>query len=268
MAIDPTAFEDMALDEDADGVLTVTLNRPDSLNAMSVGMRAGLRRLPALVNESPTIRAVVLTGAGRGFCSGADMSANAASPYAPDGSRAAIERTRYGWVTEFRSISRPVIAAVNGVAAGGGLSLALACDRRVASEEARLGAIWVRRGLVPDMGASNMLVHLVGLPRALDMLWTGELVAAQQALAIGLVDDVCPAEELLDRAQAYARKLAVGPAVAITFAKRLAHYALDHQLAESADLEDLYQRMVSTTEDVREGRLSFVERRAPRFIGR
>lgn len=263
-----TELKDVLVDEDEHGVLTVTLNCPEKLNALSVGMRASLKALPGLVNGSDTVRAVIVTGAGRGFCSGADMSANAEDPYAGDGSRQAMEATRYSWVADFRSMSRPVIAAVNGVAAGGGLSLALACDRRIASEDARFGAIWIRRGLVPDMGASNMLVRLIGASRALDLLWTGELISAHDALEFGLVDEVCSRDSFLERAQAYARTVAAGPPVSVALTKRLAYFAQDHELTDSANLEDLYQRMVANTEDAREGRLSFVERRQPRFIGR
>lgn len=260
-------FEDILLEEDETGVLTVTLNRPEKLNALTIPMRQGLKRLATFVDNRDSIKVVVLTGAGRGFCSGADMSTGAPNPYDQVASRREMSESRYSWIVAFRDISKPVIAAVNGPAAGGGLSLALACDIRFASVDASFSAVWVRRGLVPDMGASHLLVQAIGIQNALRMMWSGEMVHASRALDLGLVQEVVPASELQKHVNDYARSLARGPLVTLALCKRLAYYGASHSLAESADLEDLYQRMVAGTADVQEGRRSFQEGRPPQFTG-
>lgn len=267
MTMNQSDFEDVILEQDDVGVLTVTLNRPEKLNALTPAIRKCLRRLPEAISADDSIKVVVITGAGRGFCSGADLSSGAENPYPVGQTRVGLEETRYGWVASLKSVVKPVIAAVNGPAVGGGLSIALACDVRIASESATFGAVWLRRGLVPDMGASYLLTSILGQSRALSFIWSGEAVGAQTALHMGLVDEVVPSTELLLRATAYARALATGPSVAIELSKRLVQFASAHSLEESTAMEELYQSFASRTKDVAEGRLAFQERRPPRFAG-
>lgn len=260
-------FEDVLLEQDDFGVLTVTLNRPEKLNALTPAIRRCLRELPEAVAKDDSVKAVLITGAGRGFCSGADMSSGAENPYPVGETRTGLEQTRYGWVASLRSVAKPLIAAINGPAVGGGLSIALACDVRFAAESATLGAAWIRRGLVPDMGATKLLTELLGPTRALRFIWAGEPIDAEAALGMGLVDEVMPAVELVPRATAYARALADGPSVAIDLSKRLVQFAANHSLEEATSMEELYQGFASRTKDVIEGRLAFQEKRAPRFTG-
>ncbi len=196
--------EDISLELDDFGVLLVTLNRPEKLNALTPPIRRHLKLLPDLARNDDRIKVVVITGAGRGFCSGADMSAGAPNPYPIAETRSGLEQTRYGWVASLRSVAKPILAAINGPAVGGGLSLALACDVRFAAESATLGAAWVRRGLVPDMGASKLLTELLGPGRALRFIWAGQPISAQQAFAMGLVDEVLPESDLLSTVMAHA----------------------------------------------------------------
>ncbi len=259
--------EDIRLELDDLGVLLVTLNRPEKLNALTPPIRRHLKLLPDLAKDDDRIKVVVITGAGRGFCSGADMSAGAPNPYPIGETRSALEETRYGWVASLRSVAKPIIAAINGPAVGGGLSLALACDVRFAAESATLGAAWVRRGLVPDMGASKLLTELLGPGRALRFIWAGQPISAQQALTMGLVDEILPDRDLLSSVMAYASTLATGPSVAIDLAKRLVQYATTHSLEDVASMEELYQGFAGRTKDVSEGRLAFQEKRPPQFTG-
>ena len=260
-------FGDVILDKDDVGVLTVTLNRPDKLNALTLPMRRSLKHLPDAISNDDSVKAVVLTGAGRGFCSGADLSVGAENPYPTPQDRAGLEELRYSWVAAFRGVSKPLIAAVNGPAVGGGLSIALACDVRFASESASFGAVWIRRGLVPDMGASKLLVELLGPTKALRLIWSGEPVSASAALGMGLVDELVSASDLMPRATAYARMLASGPSVAVELSKRLVRFAVDHSLEDATAMEELYQGLTSRTQDVLEGRVAFQERRRPQFTG-
>src|SRR5688500_7347626 len=247
-------FEDILLDQDEVGVLTVTLNRPEKLNALTPPIRKFLQLLPDAVRNDDSIKVVVITGAGRGFCSGADMSPGAANPYPVAETRTGLEQTRYGWIASLRNVAKPLIAAINGPAVGGGLSIALACDVRFAAESATLGAAWIRRGLVPDMGASKLLTEFLGPNRALRFIWAGEPIDAWRAHAMGLIDDVYSDSELLPEAQAYARVLATGPSVAIDLSKRLVLYGATHSLEESTSMEELFQGLATRTKDVVEGR--------------
>lgn len=260
-------YDDIVLDLDETGVLTVTLNRPEKLNALTPQIRTCLKQLPTMITNDDRIKVTVITGAGRGFCSGADMSVGAPNPYPVAETRKGLEQTRYGWVAELRAVAKPLIAALNGPAVGGGLSLALACDVRFAATSATLGAAWIRRGLVPDMGATKLLTELLGPSRALRFIWSGTPISASEALAMGLVDEVLPDSELLPAALAYAQTLARGPSVAIDLSKRLVQFAATHTIEDASSMEELYQGFASRTKDVAEGRLAFQEKRPPKFTG-
>jgi 2-(1,2-epoxy-1,2-dihydrophenyl)acetyl-CoA isomerase len=165
-------------------------------------------------------------------------------------------------------LDKPIVAAVNGVAAGAGLAFALACDRRIAAASARFAAIFVRRGLVPDSGLSYYLPRLVGLSNAADLVMTGDVIDAQRALTIGLVDEVVADEELAERVHAYAARLAAGASVAVDLARRIIRRSFERDLETTLTVETWAQSVVRETSDVREGRQAFMEKREPRFQGR
>jgi 2-(1,2-epoxy-1,2-dihydrophenyl)acetyl-CoA isomerase len=210
---------------------------------------------------------LVLTGAGRGFCSGADMAA-APAEGAPPPSRLEIEESRFGWIARFRTMRKPVIAAVNGVAAGGGFSLALACDIRIASDQARFVSAFIRRAILPDQCSTWLLPHLVGTSRALLMHWLSDDVKAEEALRIGLADRVVPHDQLMAQTLELARRLAKGPSVTIELTKQAVYHAMGVSLETHAEYEENLLNKVHHTEDMKEGRLAFREKRQPVFKGR
>src|SRR6478672_470211 len=190
----------------SEGVQTVTLNQPDKLNALSSAMMTELLQVVRAAERDDAVQALVLTGAGRGFSAGADLTQSDADPTLHDVGDAL--RSRYlPVVTRLHALEKPVLAAINGVAAGAGLSLALACDLRYAAESARLVVAFVRIGLVPDAGSLYFLPRLVGPGKALEMSWTGDPVGAQEAYELGLVNRVLPDDQVLTHTQAVAEKL-------------------------------------------------------------
>lgn len=259
-------YEDLIIEKQG-GVVTCTLNQPEKLNALSPGMRIGLKRILEDVNDDDDAKVLVLTGAGRGFCSGADMGGGAAANSAPS-SRQDIEASRFGWIGRFRTMRKPVIAAVNGVAAGGGFSLALACDIRIASDQARFVSAFIRRAILPDQCSTWLLPHLVGTSRALLMHWLSDEVKAEEALRIGLVDIVAPHDQLMTRAMEIANRLANGPSITIELTKQAVYHAMDVPLETHAEYEENLLNKVHHTEDMKEGRLAFREKRKPVFKGR
>lgn len=250
--------------EIADGVATVTLNRPDSLNALNAVMRAELLAAAKALGRDDAVRAVVLTGSGRGFCSGADLRGGAGER---DFRR--VLTTEYNpLVRAIRDLPKPVIAAVNGVAAGAGVSLALACDLVYAAEEARFIQAFVRIGLVPDSGSTRTLVRALGRHRAAQLIFSGEPLSAVEARDAGLVAEVVPAAQLHARVQEVSAGMATAPTRAIALAKRLLNAAEDATLDESLAAEAALQDLAGRTEDHAEGVVAFAEKREPRFVGR
>lgn len=251
--------------EVTDGVLTVTLNRPEVLNAVNDRMAEELLDALRRAAREPEVRAVVLTGAGRAFCSGQDLRERSGGEF----SYAEHIRTRYvPVIVQLQSLEKPVLAAVNGVAAGAGASLALACDLRVASEEASFLQAFTRIGLVPDSGATYFLPRLVGLGKAFELCYLAEPVGAQEALRLGLVNWVVPAPELLSKAREVAGRLASGPTRAYGLTKRALLRNLTADLASALDYEAMLQEAAGRTEDHREGVRAFLEKRPPRYAGR
>jgi 2-(1,2-epoxy-1,2-dihydrophenyl)acetyl-CoA isomerase len=210
------------------------------------------------------VRAVVLTGEGRGFCSGADLRGGA-------GEREfrRVLTTEYNpLIRAIRESPRPVVAAVNGVAAGAGVSLALACDLVLAAEDARFLQAFVKIGLVPDSGSTRTLVRTMGWHRAAQLIFSGEPLSAPDAHAAGLVNRVVPGDELPEAARAEAQRLAAAPTRAIAYAKRLINAAEDADLDAQLAAEAAYQELAGRTEDHAEGVAAFGEKREPRFLGR
>ncbi|HET6380626.1 MAG TPA: enoyl-CoA hydratase-related protein [candidate division Zixibacteria bacterium] len=260
---DAPAHETIRVDT-TDGVATITLNRPDSLNALNATMRRELLAALKAAGRDEAVRAVVITGEGRGFCSGADLRGG-------EGERRfrRVLTAEYNpLIRAIRDLPKPVIAAVNGVAAGAGVSLALACDLVYAAEEARFIQAFVRIALVPDSGSTRTLVRALGRHRAAQLIFTGEPLPAAEAQAAGLVNRVVPGAELASTVHEAARALAAGPTRAIGYAKRLINAAEDASLDESLALEADLQELAGRTEDHAEGVAAFTEKREPRFIGR
>ncbi|MGW1724952.1 enoyl-CoA hydratase/isomerase family protein [Streptomyces sp. NPDC002306] len=250
-------------------VSRITLNRPEALNALTPDQRERVIRLLYEASGDPDVRAVVIAGTGRGFCSGADLRAGP-----PAGERVAgdVARTlRLGaqrLIAAVLDCEKPVIAAVNGIAAGLGAHLALACDLVLAAESARFIEVFVRRGLVPDGGGAYLLPRLVGPRRAKELMFFGDALAASDAERLGLVNRVVPDAELDRTARAWAERLAAGPTRALALTKQLVDASLDSDRATAFAAEAAAQEINMGTADAREGVRSFVERRAPEFRGR
>ena len=253
-----------------DAVGLITLNRPAKLNAMSWSTWAELETAFAEAERDDATRALVITGAGRGFSAGTDLTAAPGAPShpRPHGGRSGTLRSRHLGTEQLYHLQKPTIAAVNGVCVGAGLSLAMACDIRIAAEAARFSAIFVKRGINADTGASWFLPRLVGPEQAMRMLFTGAMVPAPEALAMGLVSEVVPTEELTDRALALAAEIAHGPSVAVEIMKRMVRESATLSLRQHVELEEHLQRITFETEDFAEGRDSFLEKREPMFRGR
>jgi 2-(1,2-epoxy-1,2-dihydrophenyl)acetyl-CoA isomerase len=246
------------------GVLTLTLNRPDVLNALNsavhAGLAAGLERA-----RDADVRAVVLTGAGRGFCVGQDLTE---FREAPGDVADRLRETYHPNVRALRALEKPVIAAVNGPAAGAGLSLACACDIRLAADTASFVPAFVGIGLVPDSGGSLFVVRLLGQARAFEWMTSNRKLSAEEAQAWGLVSEVVEADRLAARAAELAATYAEAPTRAIGLTKRLFEHAPGATLEEQLELEAELQSAATRTADFNEGVAAFLEKRPPRFSGR
>jgi 2-(1,2-epoxy-1,2-dihydrophenyl)acetyl-CoA isomerase len=220
-------------------------------------------------SQDADVRVIVLTGAGRGFCSGGDVKAMNESKERGAG-RPLMEKVAPGrdrGVLALRDAPKPVIAAVNGAAAGAGFNIALCCDIRLASSAAKFSQAFVKRGLHPDWGGTYFLPRVVGAAKACELIWTGEVIDAEQALRLGIVSAVHPPEELLPATYALARKIADGPPIAIRLAKRAIYHSLETDLRKALEFETYAQNICFDTEDAREGIRAFVDKRPPVFRG-
>jgi 2-(1,2-epoxy-1,2-dihydrophenyl)acetyl-CoA isomerase len=248
----------------ADGVQTITLNQPDKLNALSGAMLADLALVVRAAERDDAVQALVITGAGRGFSSGADLSPSGMDDAATDAGTAL--RTRYlPVITRLHALEKPVLAAVNGVAAGAGLSLALACDLRFAAESASLVIAFVRIGLVPDAGMLYFLPRLIGAAKTLELAWTGDALAAAEARELGMLNGVLPDDQLLAETQALAARLARGPHKAIALIKRAVHQSHELPLERVLELEAQYQTIAARDPNFTEGLAAFREKRPAHF---
>jgi 2-(1,2-epoxy-1,2-dihydrophenyl)acetyl-CoA isomerase len=245
------------------GVLTITLNRPDMLNAFGRSMQDEFRS--ALRDaRGPDVRAVILTGAGRGFCVGQDLKEFEAGKDIPEQLRSLYNPN----VQALYTLEKPVIAAVNGATAGGGLGLALACDIRVASDAATFVPAFINIALVPDMGGTFFAARILGYPRAFEWLCSGRRLTAAEAQVWGLVSEVVDADQVLARVKEIAGELAALPTRAIGMTKRLLQHAPTATLGEQLELEAQLQRVAAGSEEFAEGVAAFLEKREPRFAGR
>ncbi|OGO53439.1 MAG: enoyl-CoA hydratase [Chloroflexi bacterium RBG_16_68_14] len=262
--------------EKENGVATITLNRPERMNAFTPAMLQEWAQALEDARTDAEVRAVILTGAGRGFCAGADLrgesrvadTARSEGPVSAADHRNWLRDSVHHVPRQVTLLDKPYIAAVNGAAVGAGMDMCSMCDMRIASEGARFAMSYVRVGLVPGDGGCYYLPRIVGVAKALELIWTGDFIDAQEALRIGYVSRVVPPDELLPGARELAERIAKGPAVAIQLAKRLVYRGLTSDVEEALEAAGQAMAVVQSTEDAREGPRAFAEKREPVFKGR
>jgi enoyl-CoA hydratase/carnithine racemase len=256
-------YETLIVNE-ADRVVTITMNRPRRKNAANSVMWEELSDVVRALHSADDVRAVILTGAGGDFCSGADVSGEETR------SRHMLHSMRHigDLCLSLQRLAQPTVAKVRGVAAGAGLNMALACDMVIAAEGARFSEIFARRGLVVDFGGSWLLPRLVGMHRAKELVLLADIIDAAEADRIGLVNRVVPEAELDDTVDAIAARLAAGPPIALAMSKRLLNNSFDVTLEQALDDEGLAQTVTFSTEDVAEAMSAFIDKRDPVFRGR
>jgi 2-(1,2-epoxy-1,2-dihydrophenyl)acetyl-CoA isomerase len=251
--------------EVGDAIATLTLDRPDALNSLTVGLKEALLRAFVDVGRDPAVRVVIVTGAGRAFCAGQDLRERLDPGAAP---LATEIRERYNpIILAMRRLEKPIVGAINGIAAGAGASLAFACDIRIAAEGASFLLAFGRVGLIPDSGATWFLPRLVGPAKAAELAMTGEPLTAAQAERFGLVAKVVPDAELGQEARALASRLAAGAPRALALTKRALNRAAESTLEEALEYEAWLQGIAGATADHAEWIAAFMEKRPPRFSG-
>lgn len=260
---------DVLLVDRTDGVATLTMNRPESMNSMSIELKEALLAGLAEVRDDDSVRAVVLTGTGRGFCVGQDLAEHVELLQRPDAPPLSTVEDHYNPITlGLTSLPKPVIAAVNGTAAGAGASLAFACDLRIVSTEAKFLLAFANVGLGLDSGASWTLPRLIGFGRALELSLLAQPFTAQQAADYGLVTQLVGPDEVLSTAQQLAARLAAGPTVAYAAIKHQLYFSASHDLAESLANEAVQQHRAGSSADHKMATMAFVNKEKPVFEGR
>ena len=263
--------------EKKDNIAVLTFNRPDRLNAMTGEMWDEINAAIAEVNDDDEMRVMVVAGSGRAFCAGNDVR-QSGGPEEKDepstsarGGDAGLRRLIRGpgaIVLGLQKMEKPTIAMINGVAAGNGVDIALACDMRVGSENARFVNAFVRRGLVPGDGGAWFYSRVMGLGRALEFCFTGDAIEAKEAEKIGMLNYLVPAEELEQKTMSLARKIADGPPIAIRLSKRLLYQGLQTDLETHSHLAAAYQGIAGSSEDSKEGNRAFAEKRPAKYQGK
>src|SRR5467141_1177122 len=249
-----------------DGIAFVTVNRPDKLNALNDQVMLELGKVAENIATEPDIKGAILTGAGpKAFVAGADIGD--LSRQGPFDGKARAQRGQ-GVLRRLETCGKPVIAAVNGFALGGGCELAMACHIRIASEHAKFGQPEVKLGILPGGGGTQRLPRLVGKGRALQLILSGEIISAQEAYRIGLVNEVVPAANLIARAETILKQISANAPIAVKFSLEAANKGMDTSQAEGFALEASYFGICAATEDKKEGTSAFLEKRAPQFHGR
>jgi 2-(1,2-epoxy-1,2-dihydrophenyl)acetyl-CoA isomerase len=252
-----------------DSIAIITLNRAEKLNSVTLNQ---LEELIIKLNgyeQDDSVRAVLITATGRGFCTGADLSGGGGRHDVTTPMGMKLSAHIYGRICfTLATMEKPVIAAVNGIAAGSGCNLALSCDIIYAAKSARFIQIFVKRGMCPDCGGTYFVPRLIGLAKAKELFFSGDSVDAQTALDLGMINKVVDDDQLMNEALAYAGKLAQMPTRSIGMIKRLLNRSFDSDLLTQIDFEAAYQGLATSTEDMREGWASFFEKREPRFQGK
>jgi len=267
------AEEKVLLLNKENGIATVTLNRPDKLNAFNDELSFALLDALKDCEKDNAVKVIVLAGAGKGFCSGQDLQARLESKGNGDRDTATSlgDSLRRRWnpiILKLRTIEKPVIASINGVAAGAGASLAFACDLRIASVNASFIQSFSKVGLVPDSGSTFLLPRLIGVTKAFELMLMAEKLSAQEALSLGLVNIVVEAEKLNEQTAEWAKKLAAGPTLAYALTKRAVNKAIFSDLEQLLDYEASLQEIAGRSEDFAEGIKAFVEKRTPIYKGK
>ena len=262
-------MSDSVLIELDEGVLTATLNEPETMNALSDGVTQGIFDAIERASGDDDVRVLVFTGAGKGFCAGAAVGGMGGGGGANASRKARLDQhgSSARTVEAFAACEVPVIGAINGAAVGAGFGIATCCDVRILAESARMGSIFIRRGLASDYGVAYWLPRIIGIGRAYDLMYSGDILDAQTCLSLGLANRVVPDDALLTEAKAYARMIADGPPLAYTLLRRMLQRSGDMDRAEFAEYEWTNQRLLLQTKDVAEGFRSFMEKRPPVFTG-
>lgn len=251
-------------------VATLKLNRPEARNAMSVAMGDEVRRAVEEIRADGDVRVLVVTGAGRAFSGGGDLGMLAADAGIGEAhaGMGGPPREFYNRYLSVATLPIPTVAAINGHAIGAGFCFALACDLRIASSDAKLGMTFTKLGIHPGMGATYFLPRLLGTARACDLLFTGRIIDAEEAMQLGILNRVVSREAFPAAVEEYAAELAAAAPVAVRMVKRALYRGLEHSLADAVDLESAQQRATFETEDAREGIRAIMEKRAPVFTGK
>jgi enoyl-CoA hydratase/carnithine racemase len=264
-------YRDLIYDVDGN-VATVTLDRPERLNAISGGMLASFSEAFREADRDPRVRAIILTGAGKGFCAGLDLKEQGAAANSNSINGAAALPSKFDLANSppmvLHETDKPVICALNGAAAGYGLDLALGCDIRIAADTAKLAAVFTRRGVLPESGGTWLLPRLVGWAKAAEIAFTGRTLTAQQALEYGLVNSVVPGDRLMETSRALADEIATNAPLAVQATKRMMRLSLDETF--EANVHHVYLQLLPLfrSKDFTEGVKAFIERREPQFEGR
>jgi 2-(1,2-epoxy-1,2-dihydrophenyl)acetyl-CoA isomerase len=261
-------WEHVLLDK-KDKIAWITLNRPEKMNAFGGRMRQEIAEVIADVCADPEVRVIVITGAGKAFCVGGDVTEFVSGETKALTETSPSERPAMAKIVlALNQVEKPVIAAVNGVAAGGGVNLALACDIRIASEKARFGQVFTRRGVHPDWGGIYFLPRLVGYAKACELIFSGDVIDAQEAYKLGMVNTLVPHEKLMEATSEMARRIADNAPIPISFAKRGLQNFYKWDLAQALDYESYVLSVTMKSEDLKEGFTAFLEKREPVFKGR
>lgn len=257
--------------EKAENIEIIRLNRPQTLNAWNQQMGMDVTEALNDARSDRDVKVVIFTGSGRGFSSGADMGslANIAKNSRPGEGLVNNGPSIVSVALQMRRLEKPIIGAINGITAGGGYGIALACDIRIASDRAEFIQVFVRRGLVPDVGSTFFLPKLLGTEKALELMFTGDVIDAEKAVELGLVSRIVPHDELMEESLTLAGRIAIGPSIAMGLTKRAVYQGyVSTDLPAHLDLELAMNHLCFSTEDFKEGVASFLEKRPPEFKGR
>jgi len=254
--------------ETSDGIATITLNQPERRNALTWEMAKEIAAAISDVNSRPEIKVLVLTGQGKAFCSGGDVKSMAEGMEKPLFESRKMILEYYRTALAITEVEIPTITSINGHALGAGLTLALACDLRIASKEAKMGATFLQIGLHPGMGTTFFLPRMVGIARACELIFTARVITAEEAERIGMVNKAVPGEKLAEETRKLAEEIAAGPSLAMRMAKKSIYGGLRNDLESVLDYESFAQAACTQTEDLKEGITAFIQKRRPEFKGR